>query len=113
MIEKKEIYMNYKRQNKWLGIIDYKTLTIVIAYSLFILYLLINLKLSFKISVYVFSILIIPIIALMFVSSKNGSAIEILVVIIKYMLNKKIFVDTRYLDKNKMYKYINYYNKKM
>lgn len=106
MIEKKEIYMNYKRQNKWMGIIDYKTLTIVIGYIIIIFYIIKSFNLSFSASVNVYSVLITPAIALMFINNKNGSAIEILIIILKFLINRKIFVDTKYYKKDKLYKYV-------
>ena len=34
------IYLNYKRKNKWLGIIDYKSLIIICIYIFVIIYFL-------------------------------------------------------------------------
>ena len=106
MIEKKEIYSNYKRQNKWLGIIDYKTLTIISIYCIVILYVVIKLNLSFTFSVNIFCILISPAIVILFVNGKNDSAVDILIIIIRFAINMKIFVNLDYYNSKKSYRYI-------
>lgn len=107
MIEKKEIYSNYKRQNKWQGIIDYKTLTFIVIYCIVMLYVIIKLSLSFNLSIYLLCILISPILVVLFLNGKNESAIDILFIIFKYVCNMKVFVNMDYYEKNKGQKYIN------
>lgn len=107
MNEKKQIYMNLKRQNKWLGIIDYKTLMFIIIYCLILVVMLKQLQFSFTISIYVFIILVSPLIALNFINTKNNSAIDVIVIIIKYLLKKKKYVNLKYFCKDKNYVYKN------
>ena len=53
---KQSIYKNFKRKNKWFGIIDYKSLVIVIVYifSLITILKYINLKLEYLIYIFLF-----------------------------------------------------------
>lgn len=102
---KKQIYINYKRQNKWLGIIDYKSLLFVVTYGLAIILLLKKININFVVSLYAFIILMSPLIVLMFINTKNVSAIDILIIIIKYFLKNKIYINFKYYSNDKCYIY--------
>lgn len=107
---KKQIYSNYKRQNKWLGLIDYKSLLFVITYGLVIIFILKKISFNFVISFYIFIILMSPFLVLLFVNTKSYSAIDILVIIMKYFFKNKIYVNLKYYPNDKCYIYKN--NKK-
>lgn len=104
---KKQIYSNYKRQNKWLGLIDYKSLLFIITYGLVIIFILKKVSFNFILSFYIFIILMSPLIVLIFVDNKNGSAIDILIIIIKYFFKNKIYVNLKYYSNDKRYIYKN------
>ncbi len=113
-MNEKEIYMNYKRNNKWLGIIDYKSLTFLVIYIVITWNILswINIRLEYK--VYIFVCLSIPIIVLLFVNIDSESAIDVVLTMIKYKFKNKIYVNN-YLyvkDVDKTCKIFSIYNKK-
>lgn len=105
MDKKKQIYINYNRQNKWLGIIDYKSLLVSIIYGLIIILVLKNIKFNFIISFYIFIILMSPLLVLIFITTKNGSAIDVLLIIIKYFLKNKMYINTKYYNNDRRYLY--------
>lgn len=101
MVEKKQIYTNYKSQNKWLGIIDYKSLTVIIIYTLLIFLFVKEINLSFKISVYLFTILVSPVFIILCFNTKDGSTIDILLIVITFFVKRKIYIDLKYIDNKK------------
>lgn len=108
--DKKNIYMNYKRQNKWLGIIDYKSMVCILIYTFGIIYFLSLVNINLEIRIYIFFVLVIPIVALFCLNTNNQniSTVDILIIILKYKFNSKIYVD---IDSKKYFgpiKYIKY-----
>ena len=104
---KKQIYLNYKRQNKWLGLIDYKSLLFIIIYGLAIIFVLKKISLNFVISFYIFIILMSPLVIVILINTKSGSAIDILFIIIKYFFKNKLYVNFKYYSKDRQYIYKN------
>ena len=51
---KVEIYLNYKRNNKWLGIIDYKSLIFICVYIFFIVSILKFIPIKLEYLIYLF-----------------------------------------------------------
>lgn len=102
---KVEIYLNYKRSNKWLGIIDYKSLIVMCIYILIIVTILKFLPINFEYLVYIFIFLVIPVVALILINVGNESAVDTLIVIFKFLLNNNIFIKKEYIKKldNEMY----------
>ena len=47
-------YQNFNRKNKWMGIIDYKSLLVLVIYMFIIFSAIRVLNLSFKLSMYLF-----------------------------------------------------------
>lgn len=108
--EKKKIYMNYIRQNKWLGLIDYKSLVCILIYMFTILYFLNLVSINLEIRIYIFFVLVIPVVAVFCLNTNNQniSTVDILIIILKYQFNSNIYVD---LDSKKYFepkKYIKY-----
>lgn len=104
---KKQIYTSYKRQNKWLGLIDYKSLLFVIIYGISIILILKKMNLNFIISLYIFIILMSPLIVLVFINTRNGSAIDIIYMVITYFFKNKKYVNLKYYSNDKRYIYKN------
>jgi hypothetical protein len=100
--------MNYKRENKWLGIIDYKSLVIVLIYIFFIGYMLSLLPFNIEILIYIFIILVIPVVALFCININNGSVVDIINIILKFKLNNYVYTDLKNTNNYKKEKYINY-----
>lgn len=103
---KVEIYLNYKRKNKWLGIIDYKSLIYMCIYIFIIVSILRVIPIKLEYSIYIFIFLVIPIVALILINVGDDSAIDTLIVIFKYCVNNKIYVKKEYIKKldKKIYK---------
>lgn len=105
---KQYIYKNFNRKNKWLGIIDYKSLVVLIIYVFFIINVLKFLNIKLEYSIYIFLSLTIPFVAVVFININNEVAIDVIVIIFKYYLKKVVFVNKKDIKK---YKYIR--NKKL
>ena len=100
-INEQPIYLNYNKNIKFMGIIDYKSLIIIVIYIVVIFNLLKILPFSLEILTYVFLILVIPVVAVFCVNLNNESTIEVIATIIKFMIYKKVFVsikDTKYFE---------------
>ncbi len=91
------IYSNYKRDNKFLGIIDYKSLYVCIAYAFIIFIICSILPLTIEYAVYLFMFLVVPVIAIFCVNINNESSIDVITTIFEYMLKKNIYVRVDYM----------------
>lgn len=100
------IYKNYKRNNKWLGLIDYKTLCFLIVYVFLMLLFLKYLPINTKIKIYTFVISVIPVVSLFVINSSGESAIDTLIVVLKFVISKKVFVKICEKSEFKYKKYI-------
>lgn len=90
--EKVQIYLNYKRQNKFMGIIDYKSLCILITYMIILGLIISILSISLIIKIYIYIILVIPFLALIIINTDQESAIDVLINIFKFILSPKIYI---------------------
>ncbi len=90
---KQQVYNRFKRESKWLGIINYKFLIISIAYVFVIFNILKIFPIPFKVQVYLFFLLISPIIGLFFIFLGNEDAFEVLKNMVKYYISLKIYVN--------------------
>lgn len=104
-INEQRIYSNYKRNLKFLGIIDYQSLVVIVIYIIAIISILKILPLSIELTIYIFMFMVIPVIAIFCININNESTIEVLIIIIKFILNKKIFVKLEYTKDFKPCKY--------
>ncbi|MEG2348626.1 MAG: hypothetical protein RSB67_03145 [Clostridia bacterium] len=93
MIDKKvRVYMNYKRKNKWLGIIEYKSLSAFLIYS-FIVGAIINLlPICFEWSVYIFLFLVFPLLGLLLVNVNGNDILDMINDIFSFNKIKGIYV---------------------
>jgi len=96
-INEKIMYTSYKRNNRWLGIIDYKSLFIILVYVFIIINVLDILNISFEKSIYIFIFFTVPIVSVMIINVNNESIISVIISITLFMLNKKVFVDKQYI----------------
>lgn len=103
--EKVQIYSNYKRKNKWLGIIDYRSLVLIIIYVFVVVSILRIVPLKLEYLIYVFIFLVIPVISILLINLGNDSAIDMLLIMLKFTFNNVIFVKREYVVnlKNQMY----------
>lgn len=89
-------YTNFKRANRLYGIIDYKTVSILLIYLFILIELIKKLNFSFEVSLYILSFMVIPVIALLLVNQRQENAIDVLIFIIKFIFQKKIFTRATY-----------------
>ena len=89
---KQSLYKNFNRKNKWFGIIDYKSLVILVGYSFLVITVLrlINLKIEYLIYISLF--LIVPVVVAVFININNEVAIDVIIIILKFYLKKVIYV---------------------
>ena len=102
----KMIYSNFNRKNRFLGIIDYKSLVIFLIYVLLIYVFLEKMSINLEFKIYIFLFLVIPVFALFFINLNNESVIDTIIIMIIFLFNKKIYIDKdikvdRYLTKFK------------
>lgn len=103
---KQAIYKNFNRKNKWFGIIDYKSLVILLVYIFCIITILKFINLNMEYSIYIFLFFTIPVISAVFININNEVAIDVIIIIIKFYFKKLVFVnikDKKYY-KNNIYK---------
>lgn len=103
------IYANFKRQNKWLGIIEYRAIVIILIYIIMIFLILRVMPLNFEYKIYIFSLFVIPVIFVLFVNINNENVFDIIINIINFIIKNKIYVDTNNItkeDEKKRYKYL-------
>lgn len=102
-VNEKMMYTSYKRQNKWLGIIDYKSLCVILIYIFIIISVLEIVNLDLEKSFYIFLFLTVPFIAVMFININNESAISVVLTILKFVINRGIYVDKKFKKIDKKY----------
>ena len=99
------IYSNYKRNLKFLGVIDYQSLVVIVVYVIIVISILKILTLTLEFTIYTFMFMVIPVIAIFCININNESTIDVLFIIIKFILNKKYFVKLEQIKDHKPYKY--------
>lgn len=108
-VDKIPIYLNYKRQNKFMGVIDYKSLCIAVIYMVAVGYIVAFIPIKTEYLIYIYISCVIPVLGLVFVNIGDESAIDVLTIIIKYMLSKKEYIkceaEFEYLYKKKYAKF--------
>ncbi len=106
---KQYIYKNFNRNNKWLGIIDYKSLMFLVVYVIVVVTILRIVKLNIEYSIYIFLFLTVPVVSVIFININNEVAIDVIFIIIKYYTRKMIYTNLGYLKEYKkiIYKKLN------
>lgn len=105
-MEKVKNYSNFKRENKWLGIIDYKSLCLLLCYIAIILFILSKINVKLEYLIYIFIFLTAPVFIMIFINIGNESIYDVLIVILKFYKNKKIYVKKDYICNMNGEKYI-------
>lgn len=82
---------NYNFKNKFLGIIDYSTLLLNIIWDLFILTFINLLFQNITIKIFIFIIFCLPILLFSIVGFNHENIIYILIYLIKYLKNTKLY----------------------
>jgi hypothetical protein len=110
-MKKHNIYLSYKKNNKWLGIIEYKFLTIMLLIIISIWYILRIIINSFEFTVYVYIIIIIPIISFVFISGKSMNSLYMVKTVFKHIFLRKVYLRNTILFNNKNIVYKKQYKK--
>lgn len=103
-MNEKEVFMNYKRNNKWMGIIDYKSLVFLIIYSIVLWNILGFISAELEYKIYIFFLLFIPFLAILCINISSESAVDVLVIILKYSLKNKVYTNIENLYVEDVYK---------
>lgn len=93
---KQIVYKNFNRNNKWLGIIDYKSLVFLVVYLFLLVTILRFFSLNLEVSIYIFLFFSVPIFAAVFINVNNEVAIDVILIILKFYTQKGIFTDLKY-----------------
>ena len=89
---KTKVFQNFNRNTRWLGIIDYKSLIVLIVYMYVIYFITGILNIKILVRLYVLVIFSIPMIILTVMYSNEESVIDMLITIVKYILRPKKYV---------------------
>lgn len=97
-MNEKEIFMSYKRNNKWLGIIDYKSLAFLGIYLTILWNILELIPTVLEYKLYIFLFLSIPICVILCININDESAIDVVIIIFKFSFKNKIYTNIKNLD---------------
>lgn len=104
-INGQEIYNFYNRKNKWLGMIDYKSLLVLITYVFFVFKVLSLFNIYYLYKVYIITICILPVLIFVLLNINEECVVDKLVIVIFFYLKRKIYIKSEYYAKlNKIYK---------
>ncbi|MBQ8042578.1 MAG: hypothetical protein IJ272_00300 [Clostridia bacterium] len=88
----KDNYPNLNRSNKWLGIIDYKSL-IILFVILFLTWSILGLLIQNQIyRVYLLVIIAIPFLGLFYANKSSENISNVIYIVLKYMFSPKLYV---------------------
>lgn len=91
-IQEKDHYPNLNRSNKWLGIIDYKSL-IILLLILFAIWNILGIFIENQIyRVYTIGIITIPILGLFYANKSSENISNVIYIALKYLLSPKIYI---------------------
>lgn len=94
-INKQRVFNFYNRKNKWLGLVDYKTLTFSIVYAIILFKIIFNFNFSYSLKIYLYINLMLPIIIFIILNIQEESIIDKLKIIIIYLASKKIYANCK------------------
>lgn len=104
-INGQEIYNFYNRKNKWLGIVDYKSLCFFMGYVYIVFKFVSLFNIYYLYKVYILSFLIFPVIIFILLNIDEECVIDKLKIVIVFYLKRKIYIKSEYYAKlNKIYK---------
>ena len=90
--QEKDNYSNLNRSNKWLGIIDYKTL-IILAIILFLTWNILGIFIQdIAYRVYVLIIIAIPFLGIVYANKSQENISNVIYVALKYLVSPKLYV---------------------
>lgn len=92
MQKKSPIYSNFKRNLKWLGIIEYKSLVIMLIYLFVIFTILRKININIDTKIYIFSFMFTPIFILFIMEKDNLNASDLIIYMFKFFIKRCIYV---------------------
>lgn len=98
-INKQQTYSFLNIKNKWLGIIDYKTLSVFLVYIYVVCYLVNYLNIENIYKLYVIVIFVLPAIIFILLNLNEECIIDKLIIIIKFILKRKLYVNSSFYTK--------------
>lgn len=91
-IEQGKIYPNLNRPNKWLGIIEYRVVVIVLIYMV-VLWLILGIFIDNNMTkLYMELIMVVPVLVVFYTYINEDDAIYVIYIIIRFILSTKIYV---------------------
>lgn len=92
MLESNKVYRNLNRKNRFLGIIDYKTLTILLGYMWIVWKIADKIFNNAMNAVYFWIFLVIPVIGLVYANRDEEDVSHVIYVIIKFLVSPKLYI---------------------
>lgn len=99
-INKQRVFNFYNRKNKWLGIIDYKTLVFGILYAFIMFKIIFGFNLTYELKIYLYINMILPLIIFIILNIHEESIIDKLKVIILFYIFRRKYINIRFFSKN-------------
>lgn len=91
-IEQGRIYPNLNRPSKWLGIIEYKVVVIVLIYMV-ILWLILGIFIDNNMTkLYMELIMVVPVLVVFYTYINEDNSIYVIYTIIKFVVSVKLYV---------------------
>jgi len=91
--EKEYIFpMNYKKKEKFLGMVDYKTLVVLVIFSTLTFFILKNIAVGIGVKVTIFIMVVGFFSILMLVGVNGENMLDFLVFVCKYLIREKVYV---------------------
>lgn len=88
----KDNYPNLNRSNKWLGIIDYKSLIILLV-LVFVIWNVLGMCITNQMyRIYILIIVLIPFIGLFYANQSQENISNVIYVVLKYIISPKLYV---------------------
>lgn len=91
-INKQEVYNFVSRKNKWLGLIDYKTLLVFGIYSYLVIKFVFFLDITHILRLYIITIFISPFVIFIILNLNEECIVDKLFVILKFLSKRKIYI---------------------
>lgn len=100
-LKDKDNYTNLNRTNKWLGIIDYKSLIILLIFMFLIWNILDIFIVSAVYKVYVIILVLIPILGFFYANKSGDNISDIVYIVVRYLVLPKRYMYS--IETNRMW----------
>lgn len=105
-MNKKTIYSNYKRNIKFLGVIDYKSLVIILIYSILLWNVLNFFIKNIEYLIYIYIVMLIPVFIVLFINLEQENTSGMILNILKFLIVKKEYFKVDKVNNHEYKKYI-------